>query len=72
MLTSTVMRSTNKFLGEVHERDGIGLRYVTAAGGTGVVWLVEPSDPEGSMQPRLTVLGRYLHHTGVFTCQKGS
>lgn len=70
MLTGADIRPTNRFLGEVHERDGIGLQYVTAAGGTGVVWLVKPSDPESATQPRMTVLGRYLHQTGVFSCQK--
>lgn len=68
MQTQGAVRPTNRFLGEVHERDGIGLRYETASGGTGVVWLIQPSDPETSVPSRMTVLGRYLVQTGAFSC----
>lgn len=71
MQTQGAMRPTNRFIGEVRERDGIGLRYETASGDTGVVWLIQPSDPAGSVPSRMTVLGRYLEQSGAFSCPEG-
>lgn len=63
-------RPSNRFLGEVRERDGIGLRYETSSGHTGVVWLVEPSDPARVKDARVTVLGQYFEQPDTLSCQQ--
>ncbi len=68
MQMPTMSRLANRFLGEVRERDGIGLLYETASGGRGIVWLMRPSDPEGSTASRQTILGRYFEERGAFSC----
>ena len=70
MQISTARRPTNRFIGEVRERDGVGLRYETASGSTGVVWLIRPSDPCEPNQPQQTILGRYLEEAGIYACLK--
>lgn len=68
MPMSTMNRLTNRFTKEVRERDGIGLQYETASGHTGIVWLIRPSDIEGSIDSRQTILGQYLEQRGAFSC----
>lgn len=65
---ASTRKSTNRFVKQIKERDGVGLFYETGSGETGVVWLVQPSVPGDPNSQRLTILGRYLQETGQQPC----
>lgn len=57
--------SSNKFLREVRDGEGIGLEYETMSGHRGIIWLVRPAGDASEGSPQLTIFGGYLLSEGL-------
>lgn len=61
MNANTYLKKPNRFTREIHERGGLGLEYITAAGRTGILWLIKPA-VDDHLGPQVTVLGHYVQY----------